>query len=98
MLQVHALNLTNLPTPPPCVHMCACVHSLACHVGMYLEARATLSVSVLFYGDGSLAEPRTRLVASKPQRCSCPFPQFWVTGVWLHPGELGWFGGGGGGC
>lgn len=96
MLQAHALNISEKSAHPNhrgiCVHVCIRWHvTWVC----IWRPEPTLSVSVLFYEDGSLAEPRTRLVASKPQRSSCPFPQFWVTGLWLHPGELGWFGGGG---
>lgn len=96
MPQVCSFNLSEKsarPTPM-CEYMCTCAFA-----GMWVcVQRPEPSLSFLSYSmdTGLLPSPELDWWPASPSDIPVPSPQFWVTGVWLHPGEVGWVGGGGG--
>lgn len=86
--------LRNLPTLPPGVRMYAHVHSMAYGYvfGGLRPCHHSLSYSMEM---GLLPNPGLDWWPASPSDTPAPSPQFWVTGVWLHPGELSWFHSGG---
>lgn len=91
MLQVHSLNLSEKSA-----HVCVCarVHSLGCG---YVSGGLSLLYHSLSYSMETdlLLNPELDWWPASLSDALVPSPQLWVTGMWLHPGELGCFGGGG---